>query len=65
MEQIIGQKIKEARLKSDLTQKELGERLGISESAVNKLENRKTPPSVSTLERIAKATGSKLVIEFQ
>ncbi|WP_461043706.1 helix-turn-helix domain-containing protein [Spirosoma harenae] len=57
--------IKEARLKAGLTQKELGERLGVSVSAVTKLENRKNSPTVETLERVAKAMGGKLVIEFE
>lgn len=57
--------IKEARLKAGLTQKELGERLGVSVSAITKLENRKNSPTVETLERIAGAIGAKLSIEFE
>ncbi|MVM33833.1 helix-turn-helix domain-containing protein [Spirosoma sp. HMF4905] len=64
MGHVIGQKIKEARLKAGLTQKELSERLGISAAAVNKFERRQTPPSISTLERVAKAIGCTLVIDF-
>ncbi|OJW75388.1 MAG: hypothetical protein BGO59_19855 [Spirosoma sp. 48-14] len=59
-----GQMIKEARIKAGLTQKELGERIGVSVSAITKLENRKSAPAVSTLERVAKAIGKKLEINF-
>lgn len=61
----IGQMIKEARLEAGLTQKELGERLGISSTAVNKLENQKTSPSVGTLNRIAKALNIELIVQFK
>ncbi|MVM36321.1 helix-turn-helix domain-containing protein [Spirosoma sp. HMF4905] len=56
--------MKEARVRAGLTPKELRERLGVSVPAVNKLEKRNTPPSVTTLERVAQALGRKLVIEF-
>ena len=60
----IGEMIKTARLKAGLTQKELGERMGTSESAISKLEKRKTTPNLQTLERIAKALGTKLNVSF-
>jgi UDP-N-acetylglucosamine 1-carboxyvinyltransferase len=60
-----GQMIREARLKAGLTQKELGERMGVSESAINKLENSKHAPTLTTLERIAEAVGVKLVLKFE
>jgi DNA-binding XRE family transcriptional regulator len=60
--QSIGQMIKQARISAGLTQKELAEKLGISEAAISNLERRTTPPSVSTLEKVAAATGKKLVI---
>lgn len=63
--QTIGDMIKQARIEAGLTQRELGERLGITESGVNKMERRKTLPSLSTLERVAIATGKKLVIELR
>ncbi|MBD2703806.1 helix-turn-helix transcriptional regulator [Spirosoma sp. BT702] len=57
--------IREARLKAGLTQKELGEKLGISESAVNKLENANHAPTLTTLKRVAEATGLKLKIGYE
>lgn len=63
--QHIGQMIKEVRLSAGFSRKELGERLGITESAVAKLESRRNSPSISTLERIAKAAGVRLVVGFE
>lgn len=60
----IGQMIREARKQAGLTQKELSERLGVSVSAVTKMETRKAAHSVETLERVAKAIGKELQISF-
>ena len=60
-----GQMIRNARLKAGLTQKELGERMGVSVYAINKLETRKASPTVNTLERIARALGTKLILGFE
>ena len=57
--------IKEARLQAGLTQKELAERLGITESAVGKMENKKSAPSVNTLQRVATAVGKELLVVFK
>ncbi len=50
-----GKRIKDARNKSGLTQKQLGERLGVSESAVAQYESGQRVPKVDTLQRIADA----------
>ena len=55
--QIIG-----ARARANLTQAELAERMNTSQSAVARLESGRSRPSVTTLEKLAKATGSKLRI---
>ena len=62
--QNIGQMIKQARIGAGLTQRELSERMGVSVSAVTKMETRKAGHSVETLERVAKAIGKKLQIDF-
>ncbi|WP_223834204.1 helix-turn-helix domain-containing protein [Spirosoma profusum] len=59
-----GQMIKEARKKAGLTQKELAEKMGITVSAVTKMETRKVGHSVETLERVAMAIGKQLQINF-
>lgn len=49
-------RIKEARLRKKLTQKQLSERSGLSQAYVNELENgRKANPSKAVLEKLAAA----------
>jgi ribosome-binding protein aMBF1 (putative translation factor) len=55
----------EARARAGLTQAELAERMGTSQSAVARLESGKAKPSVATLEKLAAATGSKLRIALE
>jgi len=43
-----------------LTQTELAERLGISQSAIAKLEHPRSNPSIETLDRALRATGHRL-----
>jgi transcriptional regulator with XRE-family HTH domain len=52
--------IREARLRSGLTQAELAARLGVSQSAVAKLERERSNPTVETLDRVLRATGHRL-----
>lgn len=54
-----------ARARAGLTQAELAERMGTSQSAVARLESGKARPSVATLEKLAKATGSRLRIALE
>lgn len=53
----ISKRIKEARKKVGLTQKELGARLGMSEAMIGQYETGYRRPKYSTLERIAEAVG--------
>jgi ribosome-binding protein aMBF1 (putative translation factor) len=55
----------EARARAGITQAELAERMGTSQSAVARLESGKAHPSVATLEKLAEATGSKLRIVLE
>ena len=55
----------EARARAGLTQAELAERMGTSQSAVARLESGTARPSVATLEKLARATGSKLRIALE
>lgn len=54
-----------ARARAKLTQAELAEKMGTSQSAIARMESGKAPPSLSTLRRVAKATGTKLEIAFR
>ena len=62
-----GHRIKAARTKVGLTQKELGAKLGVSESFIAQYETDKRNPKKETLQRIADALGihvSELLITF-
>lgn len=50
----------QARLRAGLSQAELAERMGTSQSTIARLESGKTLPSTKTLLRFAQATGSKV-----
>jgi transcriptional regulator with XRE-family HTH domain len=52
----------EARSRAGLTQAEVAERMGTSQSAVACLESGGPKPSLSTLKRFAKATGARVRI---
>ena len=49
----------------EMTQTEFGRLIGVPQSTIARLESGRQAPSVATLKRIAKATGSELVIEFR
>ena len=49
--------IRDARKAKGLTQKELGERLGIDEKRVTRLESGRTNPTVETLQKILNEMG--------
>jgi len=54
-----------ARGAAGLTQAELADRMKTSQAYVARLESGKEKPSTRTLNRIAQATGHKVVIQFQ
>lgn len=54
---MIGEKIKAARQKIGITQKQLAERLGTSPQNLAQYENGKRQPKLETLEKIAEALG--------
>lgn len=51
----VGEKIKSARLKKNLTQKQLGELCGMADSAIRRYELGGANPKIETLRRIASA----------
>jgi transcriptional regulator with XRE-family HTH domain len=55
-----GPLLADARRRAGLTQAELAARLGISQSAVAKLEREDANPTVRTLERALRATGNRI-----
>ncbi|MFM2625783.1 transcriptional regulator [Vibrio parahaemolyticus] len=61
---IVGQKIKEIRKKKSLTIQELSEKSGMSVGHISRLENGLKSPTISTLERLAKALDVPIVYFF-
>jgi transcriptional regulator with XRE-family HTH domain len=55
----------DARIKARLSQAELAERMGTSQSTVARLESGAGKPSLSTLERFAKATGMRVRVSLE
>ncbi len=54
-----------ARAQAGVTQAEIAERMGTTQSAVARLEGWTANPSVKTLRKYAKATGTRLVVSFE
>lgn len=55
MDNKIGLQIREARLKAGLKQKELADRIGVSESRISQYERGSQNPRISTLIKLAEA----------
>ena len=53
-----------ARIKSGLTQKQLAEKMGTTQSSVARLESGSSLPSLRSLKKYAYATGSKIKISL-
>jgi transcriptional regulator with XRE-family HTH domain len=54
-----------ARGGAGLTQAQLAERMGTTQSAIARLESGRTQPTTATLQRLARATGTRLKIAFE
>ena len=52
------------RREAKLTQAELAEKIGTTQSAIARLEGGRVSPSISTLRRYAEATGHQLQVGF-
>jgi ribosome-binding protein aMBF1 (putative translation factor) len=55
----------EARTRAGISQAELARRMGTTQSAIARLEAGKVKPSTGTLEKVAKATGTRLRVSFE
>ena len=64
VEHEIIQSLVDARKTNGLTQKQLAEKTGITQSDISKLENGGANPSLRTLRRLAAALGMRVKIEF-
>lgn len=61
---MIGQLLKEERIKNKLTQKQLAEKSGISYVSINRIENGKNP-RLSVINKLFAAMGQTLQISSQ
>lgn len=57
----IGDTLKQARLNAGLTQKQLGEKCGMADSAIRKYESGKIKPKIETLKKIALALNVSVI----
>ena len=55
----------DARLNSNMTQKELAARSGVRQSNISRIENGTCSPTIATLQALAAGLGKKLVISFK
>lgn len=49
---------------SNMTQKELAARCGITQANISNLENGNTKPTIESLKKMADALGMRLIVEF-
>lgn len=54
-----------ARAQADLTQAQVALRMGTTQAVIARLESGRVKPSTRTLERFARATGTRLRIVFE
>lgn len=54
-----------ARGEADMTQEEVAAAMGTTQAVIARLESGRNMPSTRTLQRFAKATGSRLRISFE
>ena len=62
---MVGSAVRSARRKAGLSQVELAKRAGTSQPSIARLERGLVSPTVISLDRIARALGSELVIDFE
>jgi transcriptional regulator with XRE-family HTH domain len=55
----------EARIRAGMTQAQVARRMKTTQAAIARLESKSGRPSTRTLQRYAKATGSRLRISFE
>jgi transcriptional regulator with XRE-family HTH domain len=60
----LGQRLYELRTQAGLTQQELAEKVGVTPSAISKIENGRQFPQLENLEAWVEACGHKLALMF-
>jgi len=59
-----GELVREARRRAMLTQRELAERAGTTQSAIARLESGRTGPSFEQVERLIKLCGFSMIVRL-
>jgi ribosome-binding protein aMBF1 (putative translation factor) len=62
---VLASAVMDVRNRAGLTQEELARKMGTTQPVVARLESGRTRPSMRTLQRLAEATGSRLLISFE
>jgi HTH-type transcriptional regulator / antitoxin HipB len=62
---MVGSAVRAARLRSGVSQAELARRAKTSQPSIARLEKGQVSPTVISLDRIARALGTELVIDFE
>jgi ribosome-binding protein aMBF1 (putative translation factor) len=62
---MVGSAVRAARRRAGMSQNELAERAGTSQPSIARLEKGQVSPTVITLDRVARALGTDLVIDFE
>lgn len=61
----LGRKLIEARLKRNLSQRDLAEKAQTTQAVISRVESMNANPSLNLLKRLANALGVKLKIAFE
>jgi transcriptional regulator with XRE-family HTH domain len=59
-----GELVREARKRSGMTQAELAEKAGTTQSAIARLESGRTSPSLEDVQRLMRLAGFELIVEL-
>ena len=59
-----GELVREARKRAALTQAELADRAGTTQSAIARLESGRTSPALEQVERLLRLCGFQLIVEL-
>jgi transcriptional regulator with XRE-family HTH domain len=59
-----GELVREGRKRAGLTQKELADRAGTTQSAIARLESGRSTPSLEAVERLLRHCGFQLIVEL-
>jgi len=61
---MVGSAVRAARRRAEVSQVELADRAGMTQPSIARLEKGLVSPTVMTLDRIARALGTELVVDF-